>query len=247
MGALSEAFEDRLDEITAYLDFLEEIEKLATAGVPRLGGTSGAVVTPQQTRILYSSVYLQLYSLVEATITRCLDQLTNATLADGRWLPADMVAALRREWVRVMVGSHKDLNYENRLRQAFDMCDHLVGALPVTSFKLERGGGGNWDDKNIEAIAKRIGMTLKVSAKAKRGVKQKFRDEMGALGLVVKLRNDLAHGSLSFAECGENDTVSELRDLTTKAATYMREVVTAFESFIDEHQFLVPEKRPVAA
>lgn len=245
MGALSEGFEERLAEIAAYLDFLEQIENLAKDGVPRLGPKNKAV-TVQQTRILYSSVYLQIYSLVEATITRCLDEITIVSISSGKWQPADMIDDLRREWVRMMVGSHKDLSHVSRLKQAFTMFEHLIASLPVADFKLEKGGGGNWDDKNIEAVADRIGLKLKVNAAVRRGVKQSFRDDLGALRLVVKLRNDLAHGALSFAECGENDTVAELRDLTSKAAAYMREVVKAFEKFIDEHQFLLPEKRPAA-
>jgi hypothetical protein len=246
MGVLSDLFEERFGEISAYLDFLDNIDALAKDGVPRLGA-NGAVVTPQQMKILYSSVYLQIYNLVEATITRCLEELTNAACHANAWLPIDMVSELRREWIRSAVGSHKDLNYENRLNYAVKMIDYLIQSAPLSKFNIEKGGGGNWDDNSIEAIAKRIGLKLKVTPSARRGVKEKFRDDLGALALVVKRRNDLAHGSLSFVECGEGDTASELRLLTTKAAAYMREIVAAFETFIEQHLFLIPEKRPEPA
>jgi hypothetical protein len=246
MGALSIAFKERLAEIESYLDFLQEVENTTRLGVPKFAG-SGAPVTVQQTRMLYSSVYLQLYNLIEATVTKCLDGLTETSITSGAWVPGDIIAELRREWVRVIAGSHRDLNYDNRLKQAFELCEHLIGVLPLDPFKIEKGGGGNWDDKGIEAIAARVGVKLRVSAKAKRAVKEKFRDDRGALGVVVKLRNDLAHGSLSFAECGENTTVAELRELTHRAATYMEEVVAAFEAFIDGHEFLIPAKRPAVA
>jgi hypothetical protein len=61
---------------------------------------------------------------------------------------------------------------------------------------------------------------------------------------VRKLRNSLAHGSISFAECGENVTVGELRDLADRTAAYLREVVKAFEAYIKDRGFLVKEKRP---
>lgn len=240
------AFDERLSEIEAYIDFLQGIETLAQSGVPRLG-EGGATVTVQQTRILYSGVYLQLYNLVESTITRCLDGVTQVAITSGVWVPNDLVADLRREWVRVIARSHVELNYENRLTSALALCEHLVSSLPVNSFKVEKGGGGNWDDHAIEAIAKRIGCKLRIAPANKRGVKQKFRDDKGALGLIVKLRNDLAHGSLSFAECGENDTASELLDLTQKTSAYMRDVVKTFEKFIDSHEYLRPERRPIHA
>lgn len=241
-GALLKAFEERLDEVNAYLNFLDEVEKATTSGAPRFEG-SGVKISVQQTRILYSSLYLQLYNLVESTITSCLDELTNAALKPSRWIPGDMIAEMRREWVRVMVGSHKDLNYENRLKQAVQMAEYLLDALPLQPFKLEKGGGGNWDDKSIEEVAKRIGLALKISRKTKREVKETFRDDRGALGVVVHLRNGLAHGSLSFVECGENDDVDQLRQLTQRTANYMSEVVSAFENFIDGQEFIVPPKR----
>ena len=159
------------------------------------------------------------------------------------WAPGDLTNELRREWVRVMARTHTDMNYEHRLRSALKLCEHLVEALPVTGFKVEIGGGGNWDDDAIERIVARLGFTLRIKPQTYSDIKRKVRDDLGSLGLVKKLRNSLAHGSISFAECGENITVSELRDLTNRIAVYMREVVQAFATYIEDHRYLVPAKR----
>jgi MAE_28990/MAE_18760-like HEPN len=63
---LAQAFDDRLQEINAYLSLLEALERQIREGPPRIGGET---ITGQQQRILYSAVYLQLYNLVEATAT----------------------------------------------------------------------------------------------------------------------------------------------------------------------------------
>lgn len=246
MQALIQAFEERLQEIETYLEFLENIESEARSGPPKLG-SSGALITTQQQRILYSGVFLQLYNLVESSIVRCLDGITETAIQGGAWSPGDLTGELRREWVRFMAKTHTDLNYENRLARAIDLCEHLVGALPVQGFKVERGGGGNWDDTAIEKIAARIGFHLNLTPQTNSAIKRKFKDDLGPLGLVKKLRNSLAHGSISFAECGENLTVNELRDLTTRIATYMREVVQAFATYIENHEYLEPARRPAQA
>ena len=243
MDPLSVAFDERLDEIQAYLSFLEAIEIQLQSGPTRIGA-DGPVITTQQQRILYSSVFLQLYNLVEATIVRCLDAVTNAALADGLWGAGDLTEALRREWLRVTAKTHAEMNFENRLKNTFDLCDHLVNALPITGFKMEKGGGGNWDDEQIESIANRLGLQLVVSAEVYSGVKRPIRDDLGPLGLAVKLRNDLAHGSISFAECGENQSAQQLKDLVNKTAAYLREVVGAFNHYLQEHGYLIPERRP---
>jgi hypothetical protein len=242
MEALGPAFEERLAEIHSYLALLQGIEDEARSGPPRVGKT-GALITTQQQRILYSCVFLQLYNLLEATIVRCLDGVTESALSAGVWLPGDLSDELRREWVRVTARTHVELNHENRLQHALNLCAHLVDALPVGGFKFEKSGG-SWDDNAIEAIAERLGFELRVSAGTRSDIKRPFKDDLGALGLVKKLRNSLAHGSISFVECGENLSVGELRDLTVKTAAYLREVVSAFQAFIDAHAFLAPARRP---
>lgn len=242
MAQLREAFDERLDEIRAYLLFLEAIEQEVRAGKPRLGDT-GPTITAQQQRILYSSVYLQLYNLVEATITRCLDSVCDAAASGGRWKAGDLCSELRREWVRHTARTHVALNDENRLRHALELVEQLVQALPIASLKVEKGGG-SWDDEQIETITRRIGLPLRISQPAYQGVKRKLRDDKGALALIAALRNDLAHGSLSFAECGQNVLVVDLRELMDKASHYLGEVVDAFQAWIDAYEFLSPHARP---
>jgi len=241
---IDRAFEDRLTEIEAYLSFLEGVEVEARSGPPRLGA-NGALITTQQQRILYSGVFLQLYNLVESTVVRCVDCVTQAAIASGIWLPGDFTTELRQEWVRVVARTHIDTNYDSRLRSAIDLCEHLVSALPMSGFKMEKGGGGNWDDDAIEKIVTRLGFRLSVERSVYSGIKRPIRDDLGPLRLVREMRNKLAHGSISFAECGENITVSELHDLTNRTTDYLREVVRAFSNYIDDHGFLIEAKRPV--
>jgi MAE_28990/MAE_18760-like HEPN len=243
MDQLSQAFEDRLQEIEVYLDLLDSLEKQMQGGAPRFS-EDGFTVTVQQQRILYSSTYLQLYNLVESTITGCVEAIS---LAANHRPPNALSTELRREWVRFIARTHIELNYENRLQSAMDLCDHLVQSLPVSAFKVEKGSGGNWDDNAIEKISERLGLSLRVSRSAYQGVKQRFRNDQGALTFIKTLRNDLAHGSVSFAECGEGITVSDLRNLKEVTANYLREVVTFFNSYIEAHEFLLPGRRPIGA
>lgn len=133
------------------------------------------------------------------------------------------------------------------MKYAVALVDLLVRAEPLREFKLERGGGGNWNDNNIEGMLEKVGLQLRLSPTVRAAARRKFRDDLGPLALVVKLRNDLAHGSISFAECGENETVVGLREISASTAMYLRTVVRAVEQFIDRHEFLDEARRPVPA
>lgn len=246
MDDLVQVFEERLQEIESYLALLDALEKQVQEGPPRIG-ESGPTITVQQQKILYASVYLQLYNLIESTVTRCIDAISAAIVKKGPWLPGDLSGDLRREWVRVTARTHIELNFDSRLDLTLKLCEHLVQTLPIAPFKFERGGGGNWDDKEIYEICKRLGLTLRISPEASRNAKQPFRNDKGSLAFIKTLRNELAHGSLSFVECGEGVTVSELRDLKERTCLYLREVVVSFKTSIDMYEFLLPERRPEGA
>jgi hypothetical protein len=240
---LVQIFEERLQEIEAYLELLDAFEKQVQEGPPRVGET-GPIITVQQQRILYSSVYLQLYNLVEATVTYCIEAVTRAIAENGSLQPGDLSDKLRREWVRFVARTHVDLNPEKRLESALSLCEHLVQSLPIKEFRVEKGVGGSWDDLAIQDVTERMGLPLKVSSEVFSSVKRPFKNDQGPLAFIKNLRNNLAHGSLSFAECGEGITVGELRDLKDRTANYLREVTKSFQTSIDSHEFLLPTRRP---
>jgi hypothetical protein len=113
----------------------------------------------------------------------------------------------------------------------------------VSEFTIERGGG-SWDDSTIETFSKRVGCQLDVSQPVFKAVKRPFRDELGPLALVKRLRNELAHGSISFAQCAEEMTVSRLVELKDKTVAYLLEVLRCFSTYIASFHFLVPRHRP---
>ncbi|MGB7441198.1 MAG: MAE_28990/MAE_18760 family HEPN-like nuclease [Coleofasciculaceae cyanobacterium] len=187
--------------------------------------------------------YITEYTIEILALKRCLDAVSKSVINRSTH-PSHLSDCLRREWVRFIARTHTELNYENRLESTLKLCDHLVQKLPISNFEVEKGAGGSWDDNAITKISTRLGFSLKISPDVYQGVKRPFRNDKGALEFIKQLRNELAHGSLSFAECGEGVTVSDLRQLTERASLYLREVVACFKSSIDAYQFLMPEQRP---
>jgi hypothetical protein len=237
-------FRERSDEVYLYLHFLQDIEAASQSGPPRLVGAKAPIAVGQQ-RILYSSLYLQLYNLVEATVAKCIEAVVEAAASHGA-KPSDLNEAMRSEWVRSFARTHVDLKAENRLRFAVAMCDHVLEQLPIEVFDLDSGGGGNWDDSEIEKISKRVGIKLQISRAARAAVHAAHRDNMGALKLVKNRRNRLAHGSLSFVDCSDGVTVAELWVVTDAIVSYLHDAIKCFGNYIDMYGFLDPTRQQKA-
>ncbi len=234
MPPLREAFDERVEEVRTYLDFLDNVEG---AFLESVNSHIWPKITAPQQRILYSSVYLQLYNLVEATVTHCLAAVCTAT--QDRYHPSELSDNLRREWVRQKARTHLPSNPETRLEDALGLARTLIAPEPLSKWKIEVGGGGNWDEQEIDDIARRLDCTMQVPSHLKRFIANDKR----ALSVVKDRRNRLAHGGLSFSECGASATARDLRTLADITISYMSAVVDAFQSYLACQGFLVPEQR----
>lgn len=234
-------FEERISEIEAYIELLEALNKQAQMGPPEIGGS---VITAQQQKMLYGSVYLQLYNLVEATATWCLSAVSEATTRSNLWKPCQLDEMIQREWIRTKARTHVELSQQNRLDCAFQLCSHILQEMPVSDWEIEKGGGGNWDITALETISSRIGCDLNIESSVYTAAKRYFRNEKNSLEFIKDLRNQLAHGSISFEQSGENVTVSDLKELKTRTVEYLREVVRSFQNYLDGYHFLALSFRP---
>ena len=229
-------FNERISEIEEYLTLVEALEQGVQSGGAVIG-TQEMKVTVTQQKVLCSSVYLHLYNLVEATVTKCIGYVEDAASKGASDSPSQLSDNLRREWVRTIAKTHVPLNPNKRLDAAVEMCNHIVGMLPV-KVSIDKDGGGNWDDEEIYEFTKRIGLQLDISSEGNRAAKSKIKDDMGALKLVKHLRNKLAHGELSFGECGDGVTHSQLRELKDSVFMYLDEVIDSFESYVTSNGYL---------
>ncbi len=239
-------FQERVAEVNAFIKLISAIEHSVQNGTPLLRSPAGddVLVEPIQQKLLYAGVYLHLYNLVEATVSRCIAAVEEATSEALQWRASDLSAELRKEWVRSLIKPHEIHSAENRLTLAISLCEHLVHMLPI-NMKITQGGGGNWDDEAIFRFASRLGIRLELKSASE--VKRPLRDDMGALQLIRHLRNKLAHGQISFAECGDGLSSAELIELKEKTVAYLSEVIDCFDGFISRHEFLLPTRRPAVS
>lgn len=237
------AFDERVDELESYIALLDSIERAAQTGPPAI---DGQIVTTRQQRMLYSAVYLQLYNLVEATATWCVVAVSQATAHSGAWTVGQLESPIRSEWIRSTARTHVLLNPENRHQTNLVFCDLLLQGGDISAWEIEKGSGGNWDIAAIESISERIGCVLQIAPAVSTAAKRHFRNDKSSLLFIKNLRNQLAYGSISFEQSGENVTVSDLIDLKTRTVDYLREVIQSFSRYVSGFMLLDAGARPTA-
>ncbi|BCF90104.1 MAE_28990/MAE_18760 family HEPN-like nuclease [Paraburkholderia largidicola] len=240
MNGVRTAFQERKNEIEAYFSLMETIERSLQIGVPVIKvGLEEHQVTPLQQRILYAGLYLHLYNLVESTTTLLISAVERAAMGmgDPPRTARELSTEMRKQWVRSFAKTHEDLSPEHRLERAMAVCNHLLGILPL-ELSITKGGGGNWDDDEIEGLAEKLGMTLTVPKAIYTAVKRPARDNKGPLKLVRDLRNKLAHGAISFSECGNDHSTGDLRKISDAVIDYLDAVINAFQQYITLEQYL---------
>ena len=233
---LQRFFNERRSEVDEYVSFLQDIDAASQSGPPRLQGI-GQPITVSQHKILMSSLYLQLYNLVEATFSQALVAIQDAAFA-GSIRARDLGDEMLSEWVRAVARTHEDLNPGNRLQAALDACRQVVDDIFITGLTLDMSVSGNLDDTQIEKLGDRLGLGFRVTPATRTGVKWHVRDDMGAMALVKHRRNHLAHGALSFVDCADNVSVSELASMTASISAYLVEFVDSVVTFIAGSGFL---------
>lgn len=61
------------------------------------------------------------------------------------------------------------------------------------------------------------------------------------MGKVKEQRNQLAHGTLSFVECGRDFTVIDLHEIKTEVEEFLSGFIDAIESYYDNKEYLSDE------
>ena len=138
-----------------------------------------------------------------------------------------------------MIPLESNITPEKHLERAVELLHQAVGKTSV-EIKIPRGGGGNWDIQEIKSLSKRIGIDFELPENIYKKVSRPFRNEQGPLRYIKDVRNNLAHGSISFSDCGAGHSYSEFRTLIDIVKEYLEFLMLKYKDYIDNELYLAP-------
>ena len=236
MSELGEILKERTSEIIEYLDFMDHLERNARVGHNHFSGIIRP--SPTQMHVLLSNLYMQLYNLVEGIVSKCIEYLITELIKTPSPSPRRLSRQIRREWIKWKAKTDTILGSSKRFDIINDLCDYIINDIPIGSFGINISTEGNLCDQKIKSLFHRIGCEYNVPNDVYRKIKHPISDGDGVLAFLVKRRNALSHGNITFGECGKDKTTSDLRDIAIRVFEYLACIVDNFDAYMESKLYL---------
>lgn len=178
-----------------------------------------------------ASMLIMVYNLIESTVTTFIQSVYDE-ISDLNVEYADISDVLKELWLEVRFKeSYKiDSSFNSYKNKAKDLITEIINKNTV-EFNLNKipGVSGNLDSKGISDIYKKHGIRFSTSSKAN------YKD--GMLTTIKRRRNDLAHGNISFMECGREISILEFDNNINEIENYLSDLEVATNRYIQGQLF----------
>ena len=232
MQKAKDDFDKRKAEIEAYFDFLSKLdhdkvilhyEEKGVAQQHRMGDELG--------KILKANGFLLIYNLVESFCRNSLWEILSAINIES--LDLKMLSnEAQMLWIKSKIKAYKDNANTDKLEDhiysiATDVINNTLIAFKEGSEFTDLSG--NIDKRKIRELAKIYGFESVVSAE---------KEKAGDVLLEIKTtRNNLAHGRITFAECGKPVSIPQMIGYKNDAINYLEGVLDNIDVYISKSKF----------
>lgn len=209
-----------IEETFKLLSFILKIESHKNTPLIHVESNSELYVTQEMQCALKAEFLILLYNIVESTICDCLNTLYDS-IADENLTIYDLSPEMRNMWRTSM----KRSSNPNHLKTDLELKD-----FRVVFESLAINISGSLDIRKIFEVFSKHGCNLDETNR------KKYADSF----LVVKnKRNSLAHGNISFSECGSFYMLSDLQKLKEDILNGLQEIVSQIRKHISEQKYKV--------
>ncbi|HUE94066.1 MAE_28990/MAE_18760 family HEPN-like nuclease [Pseudomonas sp.] len=227
---LYDLFRQRCAEVSRYTEFVEMIannRSVTLAGEVDgvMQSIEGGELSRELTKTLRANTYLLLYNLVEATMTNAIDAIHKAVDSDN--LGFDQLSVSLQN----VALSHFKRAIKDNHGVAIDGRIHPIEvAMARLGYDREKIFSGNVDCGEIKSTAKRYGFQTADPNLSGRPILRQLKD-------LRDKRNALAHGRLSFEQCGQDTSPEYLSKVKYQTTVYLRSVLWSVSFYLRQRKY----------
>lgn len=214
-------FDKRKEDVDAHfrcLAFIDNVETYKNMPIVDKGSDKELYVDQQMQCCMKAQTLVILYNLVESTVCDCLNYIYDSVADDGLTY-ADLTDEMRNMWTAsCRRASRAEQNWTETAKMP----------LLAVFDEIAINTSGSIDIRKIYDAFGKHGCAIA----------EEKREECANSFLTVKnKRNLLAHGNVSFSQCGASYTFPNLEKMRTDIITFLAIVIAATKKFVEDKKY----------
>lgn len=229
MEEIIKDFTNGKEEIDCYYKFIEQIAsgKYAIRSVKQ---KRDYCLDNRIIKILKANMFLLLYNLIESTVDNTVKCVCEEIGKENLKYEI-MVDGLKRQWATVHAIKHlQSPNFEKLKDGIKTILDKTINECIKFEEGYEIEYSDNIDNKVLFQIARDFGFKLKFAKSLKGGHN---------INEIKKKRNWLAHGNITFTDCGQNTSVEELKLFKEDTYKILDKFLKVVKVYITEQKYKI--------
>ncbi|WP_455600532.1 MAE_28990/MAE_18760 family HEPN-like nuclease [Cloacibacillus sp.] len=225
MQATIDIFEDRVREITLYYDALKALYKSKDEQ-----NSDQKYYEDDFLKILKSNALLMVYNLVESTIMGGIIGIYDDLQQQGITYQ-QVRQEIRDIWFIFKFNQvyDKKAHYNSYREKAIEIINSILTGETLVLDRKAANVGGNLDAKKIRQVCNDHGISFQTDPQCHGGL---------VLSDVKEKRNNLAHGTLSFVECGRDYSINDLERIKVETILFLQGIIDGMKIYYDRHLYL---------
>lgn len=210
---------DDINEAYRLISFVANVESHRNQPILDADKGEELYVTQEMQCTLKAQFLIVLYNIVESTVCDCLNSFYDS-IADDNLTFAELSDEMRTMWKNYL----NRTSNPNSKKSDIELMDM---AIRFESHAINISG--SLDMRKIIDVFSKHGCKLDETNRYKYS---------NSFLIVKNKRNNLAHGDVSFSECGSNYMISDLQKIKDDILKGMQEVVTQAKEYINNRSYM---------
>ena len=219
-----EIYQERIDEIELYFRALRDLYNTQSRE------ENYAFYNDDFLKILKANALIMIYNLVESSIMGGILEIYDELKTSG-YSYKDVTKEIQDTWFSFKFNQVYDKNahYNSYRDKAVEIINAILQNEPLVMDRKATDISGNLDAKKIREICSEHGITYTIEPECRGGI---------VLEDVKNKRNQLAHGTTSFAECGRYYALEDLEKIKNETIIFLNGILQGMKKYYQDKTFL---------
>ncbi len=225
MQTTYDTFNDRVNEIDIFLKGLNQLYDTQNTFENRYN-----FHTDEFLKILKANALLMIYNLIESTIMGGILGIYDQFKQSGLGYK-DVRQEIKDIWFSFKFNQVYDKNahYNSYRNKALEIINGILNGDTIELDRKATDISGNLDAEKIRIICSNHGISCTDNRSCYGGA---------VLKDVKNKRNNLAHGTISFAECGRDYSPDELQKIKNETQIFLEAILDCMKKYYEEKMYL---------